>query len=161
MIRLQAWGKKFSLLLNVSDQLRSPIRLLFSLYQVGWWGGCHIVWAKNENLKFYFRDSSVSIVNGLCAGQSRLQFLASRPFLGPPPSLLYRGSSPRVKRPGREANRSSPSSVEGENESSYTSSPPVFTMARIQLAFSLTFAIQLCQLDANRTKNLSNQLSQG
>jgi len=72
----------------------------------------------------------------------------------PPPTLLYRGSFPRVKRPGREADHSSPSIVDGENEWSYTSSSPVFTTARIQLAFSLAFAVPLCQMDTDRTKNI-------
>jgi hypothetical protein len=53
---------------------------------------------------------------------------ASRPVLGPtqPPIQWTPGAlSVGVKRPGREADHSPPSSVEVKNEWSYTSTPPV------------------------------------
>jgi hypothetical protein len=53
---------------------------------------------------------------------------ASRPALGPtqPPIQWVLGSlSLRVKRPGREANHSPPSSAEVKNAWSYTSTSPI------------------------------------
>jgi hypothetical protein len=58
--------------------------------------------------------------------------IASRPALEPkePPMKLVQGSvSPGIKRLGREADHSSPSSAEVKNRCSYTSTPPyVFVM---------------------------------
>jgi hypothetical protein len=46
---------------------------------------------------------------------------------GPPSPLrsVYRGSSPGLKRPGRDIDHSSLSSAEVENKWNYTSTPPV------------------------------------
>jgi len=53
---------------------------------------------------------------------------ASRPALGPtqpPIQWIPWAFKPGVKRPGREANHSPPSSAEFKNEYSYTSTPPI------------------------------------
>jgi hypothetical protein len=83
------------------------------------------------------RDNSVNIVTRLrtgCPGfdfqKGRGLFLfatASRTDLGPiqPPIMGTAAISPRVKRPGREADHSPPSSAEVKNAWSYTSTPPL------------------------------------
>jgi hypothetical protein len=80
------------------------------------------------------RDSSVSVVTRLWAGQPGLDSRHGQGFLClfhhvQIPSGVPGALSLRVKRPGREANHSSPSSAEVMNALSYSSTPPYVFMA--------------------------------
>jgi hypothetical protein len=97
---------------------------------------------KNSFMHYSSRDSSVSIVTRLRAGQPGFDswqeqgcFLlatASRPALGttqPPIQWIQRALSLGVNQSGREADHLPPSSAEVKNPRSYTSNPPYVFMA--------------------------------
>jgi hypothetical protein len=68
----------------------------------------------------------------------------SRPILGPtqPPIQWVPGAtSPGIKRPGREADQSPPTSAEVKNTSIYTSTPPYVFMA-----FSFSVLLRLLSI---------------
>jgi hypothetical protein len=90
------------------------------------------------------RGSSVSIVTRLRAGRAGFDSwqgqlrdvfnfaIASRPDLGPtqrPNEWIQAALSLGIKRPGRQADHSPPSSAEIKNAWSYTSVPPYVLMA--------------------------------
>jgi len=73
----------------------------------------------------------------------KLRIYGAMPLL---PSLLfngYQGTSPGVKRPGREVKHSSPSSARVKNYWSYTSTPPLCLhgVERENLTFTFTFTV--------------------
>jgi hypothetical protein len=92
------------------------------------------------DVKKYPLHRAELIINRLLAGRSAVRTSAeARDFLfsktvqtgsGAQPASSYRGSLRGVKRPGGEAQHSSPSSVEVQNEWSHTSTPPHDFMAR-------------------------------
>jgi hypothetical protein len=66
----------------------------------------------------------IKILTTLDSGKTSLLATASRPTLGPiqpPIQWILEALSARIKRPGREAGNSPPSSTEVKNEWSYTS----------------------------------------
>jgi hypothetical protein len=74
-------------------------------------------------------DSEIGTVTGVRTGRSGVPFPTGasilsqtyRPVLGPTRRPEYRGSPPEIKRPGRKVDHSPPSSTEGKNGWSYTS----------------------------------------
>jgi hypothetical protein len=98
-----------------------------------------------------------------------LQYVKERHW-GPPDLLFnaYAGSSPGIKRPGREADQSTPSITEFKNKWSYNSTPPIWSTqgkspsfknftATLRYASSLTIYSQFCDMEAGRTSKVSQK----
>jgi hypothetical protein len=84
-------------------------------------------------------DRSVGIETG-CGLDGRGSAEAQRPdrLWGPTQPHGYRGLSPRVKRPGREADQSNPFTAEVKNGGTIPPLPDVFTSIINRMAFLLT-----------------------
>jgi hypothetical protein len=108
------------------------------------------------SIKLRNRDSSVIerwatswMIGGSSPGRGWVIFLsttASRPALGPtPPPIQWVLAAPSldVKRPGREADHSPPSSVEVNNAWSYTPTPTISLMAWCSVKASYLFRVTL------------------
>ena len=58
----------------------------------------------------------------------------------------YRGALPRVKRPGRDTDQSSPSSAEAKNEGGCTSIAPYSFVTCTETTLTLQFSSRLCRI---------------